>query len=626
MLRSETPEEEGAPYFWSDRLSLIAAGSLGVILILILTFSLGSPGKLFTSRTETPPAALTTSPTPSPTQSPSSTPNATPTITPLPSITAVSNSTAEYVHFKPSYGTLILSLHQRGKYQLFAYQPFLDNEAGELSGLPLTQITHGEWDNIHPAVSPDGKQIAFASNREGRWDIYLLDLVSGEITNFSNSAGYTAYPTWSPDGKWLAYEAYREDNLEIIIRGADGESDEINLSNNPADDFSPHWSPQGRKISYITTQKGKKVLYIADLDRIDEEKTFPLMMDDIDNLHHTTWSEQGRFLAWSSQTDQGHSQIYVWDSKNPEVNPKECGLGDWPLWGVGGELLYTTIETPYETYLTAYPGNNTVPQVMLPAVKLPGRAQGLSWAENVSLANIDTSLFEPDSEDLWTWTHGSPEQVGNKDLDMIILSGVQAPSPKLNQLAVDSFVALRKQVIIESGWDFLGELTNAYQSLTTPPEAGIQKNWLYTGRAMEINSLPLMADWMIVVREKYGAHTYWRLFLRARSQDGSQGQPLKEYPWDFYGQQTGSLQAYEAGGHQRNTIPSGYWIDFTELAASYGWKRFPALPNWRSAYPASHWKLFAFTQGLTWEQAMLEIYPPVILITPTPLGDTPPNP
>lgn len=626
MLRSEIPEDEGTPDFWSDRLSLIAAGSLGVILILILTFSLGSPGKLFTSRTETPPAALTTSPPPSSTQRPSSTPSAAPTITPLPSITAVSNGTPEYVHFKPSYGTLILSLHHRGKYQLFAYQPFLDYEAGELTGLPLTQITHGDWDNIHPAISPDGKRIAFASNREGRWDIYLLDLDSGEITNFSNSVSYSAYPTWSPDGKWLAFEAYRNGNLEIMIRNADGEGDEINISNNPADDFSPHWSPQGRKVSYITTRDGKKQIYIADLDNINEEKTFPLRMDDINNLGHPIWSDQGRFLAWSGEDHLGHNQVYVWDSENPEVNPVEYGLGDWPLWDGGGNLLYTTIELPEETFLTAYPGINTASQVMLPAVKLPGRIRGLSWAEDVTLANIDTSLFEPDPKDLWTWTQGSPEQVGNKDLDLIILNDVQAPSPKLNQLAVDSFAALRKQVKIESGWDFLGELTNAYQSLTTPPEAGIQKNWLYTGRAIEINSLPLMADWMIVVREKYGAHTYWRLFLRARSQDGSQGQPLKEYPWDFDGQQTGSLQAYEAGGHQRKTVPSGYWIDFTELAASYGWKRFPALPNWRSAYPASQWKLFAFTQGLTWEQAMLEIYPPAVLITPTSLVDTPPNP
>ncbi len=58
-------------------------------------------------------------------------------------------------------------------------------------------------------------------------------------------------------------------------------------------------------------------------------------------------------------------------------------------------------------------------------------------------------------------------------------------------------------------------------------------DWLYTGRAFALNTLPVNAGWMVVVPEDYGNETYWRVYLRARYQDGSQGMPLADLPWNF---------------------------------------------------------------------------------------------
>src|SRR5215212_3404167 len=66
---------------------------------------------------------------------------------------------------------IIFSLEEDGYAHLFAYIP---------NRLPRTRITAGDWDDITPAPSPDGKRIVFASNRNGFWDLYSLELSTGD--------------------------------------------------------------------------------------------------------------------------------------------------------------------------------------------------------------------------------------------------------------------------------------------------------------------------------------------------------------------------------------------------------------------------------------------------------------
>ena len=58
---------------------------------------------------------------------------------------------------------------------------------------------------IAPAWSPDGKTIAFSGNKDGRFDIFLLDVESGTYSNFTNDDLFDGAPTFSPDGKSLVF-------------------------------------------------------------------------------------------------------------------------------------------------------------------------------------------------------------------------------------------------------------------------------------------------------------------------------------------------------------------------------------------------------------------------------------
>jgi TolB protein len=196
------------------------------------------------------------------------------------------------------------------------------------------------------------------------------------------------------------------------------------------------------------------------------------------------------------------------------------------------------------------------------------------------------------------------------------LTDVQAPYPQLHDLADESFVALRQRVIDEVGWDVLASLSNAFVPLTTSLDPGLGEDWLYTGRAFALNPLMSNAGWMVAIRQDYGTQTYWRLYLRTLLQEGSQGEPLHDPPWDLAARYELDPFAYEQGGKYA-AVPSGYWLDFTALARQYGWQRIPSLPNWRTYYSGARFTEFALTGGLDWYSAMLEIYPSDVLVTPT---------
>lgn len=113
------------------------------------------------------------------------------------------------------------------------------------------------------------------------------------------------------------------------------------------------------------------------------------------------------------------------------------------------------------------------------------------------------------------------------------MDDVQAPFPQLHDLIDNSFKIYRDHIILEAGWDVLASIENAFVPLTTNLEPGLEEDWLYTGRAFAINTLMTDAGWMVVLREDVGAQTYWRIYVRANTQDGSFGKPIHNATLEF---------------------------------------------------------------------------------------------
>ncbi len=594
---------------WSIRLTPRGLGTLfliNLIVISVLAWPLVST-KVNPPQPSAPPTgqALAVEHVTSATLEPTETENP-PTPSPTASTTPDVLNQSHFSDSPINQGTIFLALSEGAYSQLFAFQP---------ANRPLTRLTNGPWDDITPSLSPDHRQIAFSSNRDGQWDLYLLDLITADLTRLTDTPEYDAAPHFSPDGQYIVHESYIEGNLEIMIQAINNsELEPINLSKHPGVDFAPSWSPKGRQIAFVSTRSGDPEIWIANLDKGEEERFINISQSSRSKEAHPIWSPDGGALAWASLRDGIHS-IYIWYENGETVY---AGSGDWPVWGPDGRTLLIMLNAPNQTLLTAQTAHDAL--MILPPVILPGSTEGLSWGSSPLPSPLPMRLaqvaeFTPTP--LWLPELTPAADIPGNRHKLILLNDVEAPYPQLHDLVDESFKALRDRVGLEAGWDFLASLENAYVPLTAPLAPGLGNDWLYTGRAFAITPLPINAGWVVVIPEKFGSQTFWRIYLKARIQDGSRGRPLYAFPWDLNGRYNGNQSAYEDGGAQFESIPVGYWVDFTELASAYGWERLPALPNWQSSFPATRFNEFVLSDSQDWHSAMLELYPAEALVTPT---------
>jgi Tol biopolymer transport system component len=107
------------------------------------------------------------------------------------------------------------------------------------------RVTRGFASDFEPAWSPDGRTLAFTRRgRDGNYDIYSLEFGVGRARRLTNDPAEDSQPTWSPDGKQIAFVSDREGDYDIWLMNANG-TGQKNFSNNPNAlfDVSPSWRP-----------------------------------------------------------------------------------------------------------------------------------------------------------------------------------------------------------------------------------------------------------------------------------------------------------------------------------------------------------------------------------------------
>jgi Tol biopolymer transport system component len=118
-------------------------------------------------------------------------------------------------------------------------------------------ISSLRFDIIRPqGISPDGRRVAFESDRSGPYGIWLAN-ADGSNPTFLLSEDYiVGSPAWSPDARWIAFDTRKDGNVEIYVISADGGAPR-RLTYHPKDDLVPAWSHDGKWIYFASDRTGR---------------------------------------------------------------------------------------------------------------------------------------------------------------------------------------------------------------------------------------------------------------------------------------------------------------------------------------------------------------------------------
>ncbi len=481
-------------------------------------------------------------------------------------------------------------------------------------GSPI-QLTNHAADDRDPAWSPDGIRLAFASRRDGNWELYALDVNTGETVRLTDAPDFQGAPSWSPDGQWIAYESYQEQNLDIYILKVDGSEGPYRLTYDPNPDYEPAWSPGGRHIAFTSLRDGNQEIYVLSLDNPSEAAALNLTRTPEVNEDYASWAPNGLLVAYSAPQPNGVEVVYARPYNDPDAEPLVIGQGRQPTWAPNGASLVFASDPAGQQrdYLVA--GQFGTFGVASAVTEFAGRVADPDWSGVASAERLIS----------WGGVQAAPIQLQHEEIvyegaeapryRLSPLNGVNAPQPLLSDRVDGSFNALRTAALNQVGSDLLGTLSDAWWRLDRQPEPGQeQQNWHYTGRAFALNRNLILGypPSVEVMREEVGAETYWRVYVRAQVQNGLLGEPLRRLPWQFAHElprTRENLALYNQGGALKAAVPPGYYVDFTQLAADYGWERMPADLTWARNYPGVRFWEFVKKQNLTWAEAMLEIHP-----------------
>jgi len=191
----------------------------------------------------------------------------------------------------------------------------------------------------NPGISPTGKRALL----EARGGVFSLPEKHGVVLELTPGSGAAnRYPAWSPDGKSVAYWSDRSGEYELYVRPADGTGSERKLTSLGAGfRYRIFWSPDSKQVAFVDNHMQIQLCDVASgrVSAIDKARYF---FEGNLRGFRASWSADSRWLAYSRDLDSGHTAIFLYDTRAAALHQVTAGFyaDAGPVFDPEGKYLY----------------------------------------------------------------------------------------------------------------------------------------------------------------------------------------------------------------------------------------------------------------------------------------------
>jgi Tol biopolymer transport system component len=277
----------------------------------------------------------------------------------------------------------------------------------------LARARAAKSQNSKATAQPDASaavaKIAFASDRDGNLEIYVMDADGGGQTRLTEDPGEDYLPAWSPDGSRIAFVSTRDGNAEIYVMNADG-TGQTRLTNSTAADLSPAWNSDGSRIGFISNRDGNDEIYLMNPDGSNQTNLTQNPADDAS----LSFSPDGTMIAFSSNRDDLQFDIYVMTRSGVTRLTTAEGDDVTPRWSTQRISFQSNRDDQDEVYAMSFDGNNqtrltnNAEEDVDPAQSSDGGRIAFSTDRD---GNLEIYLMNPDGTGLQRLTNNNASDV-----------------------------------------------------------------------------------------------------------------------------------------------------------------------------------------------------------------------
>lgn len=208
--------------------------------------------------------------------------------------------------------------------------------AKHAEGSPSILVSE-KGDKMRPELSPDGKTIAFESNRLGFWEIWTCEVSGNDCAQVTALHGSAGRARWSPNGRYIAFEFHPGERGEIYMVEVPGGMPRLLTTIPGSDNLSPSWSHDGRWL-FFSSKRGNEPFQVW---KMRLPGGAPVKLTPNGGISPVE-SADGRYLYYAKYEKGGIWRLSLAGGEQPEeteIIPDLSG-GSWPDWSLGSDGIY----------------------------------------------------------------------------------------------------------------------------------------------------------------------------------------------------------------------------------------------------------------------------------------------